>query len=91
MRGGAYDATHILPEVVARLWAIPAYVARFERAFGPGAVTAGRVGGAIAGFERSLVTTDSSFDRSPDPALRAVRAPHWGLSQMPLRATPDGM
>lgn len=63
MRGGAYDAAHILPEITARLSAIPAYVAQFERAFGPGAVTTDRVAGAIAAFERTLVTTDSSFDR----------------------------
>lgn len=63
MRGGAFDATHIMPEVVGRLSAIPSYGVQFERAFGPGAVSAERVVGAIAAFERSLVTTDSSFDR----------------------------
>ena len=63
MRGAAFDAAHILPEIVARLSAIPAYVAQFERAFGPEPVTADRVAGAIAAFERSIVATDSSFDR----------------------------
>lgn len=63
MRGSAYDAAHIMPEVVSRLSAIPAYVAQFERAYGAGAVTAERVTGAIAAFERSIVSTDSSFDR----------------------------
>ncbi len=63
MRGSAYDAEHILPEVVARLSAVPAYVARFERAFGAGPVTADGVASAIASFERSIVATDASFDR----------------------------
>lgn len=63
MRGGAYDAQHILPEIVARLSAVPAYVARFGGAFGPTGITADRVAGAIAAFERSIVATDSSFDR----------------------------
>ena len=63
MRGRAYDEEHILPEVVRRLAAIPAYVAQFERAYGSPGVTTDRLGGAIAAFERSLVTTDSSFDR----------------------------
>lgn len=63
MRGSAYDAAHIVPEITARLAAIPAYVARFERAFGPGPVTGEHVVRAIAAFERSLVATSSSFDR----------------------------
>lgn len=63
MRGSAYDATHIVPEVVGRLAAIPAYAARFAGAFGSAGVSAERVAGALAAFERSLVTTDSSFDR----------------------------
>lgn len=63
MRGTAYDEARILPELVARLAAIPAYVTQFEGSFGPGGITADRVAGAIAAFERSIVATDSSFDR----------------------------
>ena len=63
MRGPNYDAARIVPEVVARLSAVSAYASQFERAFGPGGVTAARIGDAIAAFERSLVATDSSFDR----------------------------
>lgn len=63
MRGPNFDADHILPEVVARLSAIPVYVTQFERAYGSAGVTADRVAGAIAAFERTLVSTDSSFDR----------------------------
>jgi cytochrome c peroxidase len=63
MRRPNYDAARIVPEVVARLSAVSAYASQFERAFGPGGVTAARIGDAIAAFERSLVATDSSFDR----------------------------
>jgi len=64
MRGTAYPEDAALDTVVARLRAIPSYVALFERAFGPGsAITAPRIGQAIAAFERTLVAMNSPFDR----------------------------
>jgi cytochrome c peroxidase len=63
MRGEAFAETAILSEVVRRLQAIPEYVERFERAFGPGPVTEQSLARAVASFERTLVTRMSSFDR----------------------------
>lgn len=52
-------------ETVARLKAIPAYVALFESAYDNGAdsITMENVQSAIASFERTLITNDSPFDR----------------------------
>ena len=63
MRGAHYDAQTIVPAIVARLEAVPAYAERFAAAFGAGSITAEHVTEAIAAFERTLVATDSSFDR----------------------------
>ncbi len=64
MRGTAYPEDESLDQVVARLEAIPEYVALFERAFGRGAsVTSLRLGEAIAAFERTLIAMNSPFDR----------------------------
>ena len=50
--------------VVARLEAIPEYLALFERAFGTGAPpTSPRIGQAIAAYERTLIAMNSPFDR----------------------------
>jgi cytochrome c peroxidase len=49
---------------VARVAAVRQYEELFQRAFGePDAVTALNLSRAIAAFERSLVTTDTRFDR----------------------------
>jgi cytochrome c peroxidase len=64
MRGMAYPEQEALDIVVARLQAVPEYVALFENAFGQGApITAPRIGEAIAAFERTLVAMNSPFDR----------------------------
>ena len=62
MRGARFAEDEILAEVVRRLAELPAYVERFERAFGPGPITPVELARALAAFERSLVTP-SSFDR----------------------------
>jgi len=62
MRGPDFTESEILPEVIARLSAIPAYVARFDAAFGSSPITADMIGQSIAAFERTLVNP-SSFDR----------------------------
>ena len=64
MRGDAYPEDVAIDSVVARLRAIPEYVALFESAFGTGTtIGAETIGAAIAAFERSLVAMNSPFDR----------------------------
>jgi cytochrome c peroxidase len=48
---------------VSKLAADPAYKAQFQKAFGEGPVTIGKVTRALASFERTLVSGDSPFDR----------------------------
>lgn len=42
---------------------IPGYVEEFKEVFGTGPITIDQVADAIAAFERTIVTTDSPFDR----------------------------
>jgi cytochrome c peroxidase len=42
---------------------IPEYKKDFERVFGPGRLTIGKIGMALASFERTLLSGDSAFDR----------------------------
>lgn len=63
MRGPQFEADAMFPEIVRRLSEIPEYVALFDAAFGPAAVTEMSVVRAIAAFERTLVARGSSFDR----------------------------
>jgi cytochrome c peroxidase len=48
---------------VSKLDADHSYKADFERAFGPGPVTIGKLKEAVASFERTLISGDSRFDR----------------------------
>jgi cytochrome c peroxidase len=48
---------------VSKLAADPAYRAQFEKAFGAGPVTIGKVTTALAGFERTLISGNSPFDQ----------------------------
>lgn len=64
--------------VIARIGSLPDYAGRFEAAFG-GGPTIGRLGDAIASYERSLLSANSAFDRwyfaREEPALsRQARA-----------------
>lgn len=64
MRGDAFPEEVAIDSIVARLRAIPGYVRRFEEAFGPtDGISAVQLSQAIAEFERTLVATDSPFDR----------------------------
>ena len=64
MRGTAFTEGRALATVVARLAAIPEYLAQFARAFGSSdAVTEVNLGRALAAFERSLVANNAPFDR----------------------------
>lgn len=48
---------------VSKLSSDPAYVAEFEKAFGPGAITLHKIEKALAAFERTLLSGNSPFDR----------------------------
>lgn len=51
------------PEATARLAADPNYVARFNAAFGSDEITADGVSKAVAQFLRTMISSDSKFDR----------------------------
>jgi parallel beta-helix repeat protein len=59
-------------ELIAELQAIPEYVALFEAAFGPDAITIDNMLKAIASFERTLITNNSPFDRYAAGELDAL-------------------
>jgi cytochrome c peroxidase len=59
---------------------IPGYLEEFKIVFGPGPVTVDQVAQAIAAFERTVVTTDSPFDRYVRGDEAAMTAQEkWGL------------
>lgn len=64
MRGDTYPADRAVTEVVARLAANAEYRTLFAEAFGTRpAVTEANLGRALAAFQRTLVATDTPFDR----------------------------
>ena len=64
MRGGTYPEDRALSTVVARLNGNREYRRMFARAFGGRQpVTDGNLGRALAAFQRTLVTTNTPFDR----------------------------
>ncbi len=83
MRGLAYAEDVAVDSAVARLRAIPEYVALFQEAFGPGtAIGADQLAGAIATFQRSLVAMNSPFDRFRAGDSTAMTEPQQrGLQQ----------
>ena len=48
---------------VSKLSADPTYKPLFNKAFGPGGITIGRVENALASFERTVLSGNSPFDR----------------------------
>ncbi len=52
-----------LPDMEARLAALPAYRRMFQAAFGAGDVSARKVAQALATYERTLVSNEAPFDR----------------------------
>jgi cytochrome c peroxidase len=58
MRGDVCSEAEAIPAMLERLRAIPEYVKRFG-----GDITADQVTGALAAYERTLITPDSPFDR----------------------------
>ena len=63
MLGAAFTASTIFPEVVTRVGAVPEYVGRFDDAFGRDSISEQNIVRAIAAFERTLTSLDTSFDR----------------------------
>jgi cytochrome c peroxidase len=64
MRGGTYPEDHAVANVVARLNDIPEYRRLFVRAFAETKlVTERNLGRALAAFERTLVASNTPFDR----------------------------
>jgi cytochrome c peroxidase len=64
MRGDVFGAEHAVNAVVDRLRAVPEYVALFRGVYGAGtAIDAAQLSGALAAFQRTLVTRGSPFDR----------------------------
>jgi cytochrome c peroxidase len=64
MRGDGFPAHLAIREVVGRLNAVPEYRRLFARAFGgSSAVTEQNLGRALAAFQRTLVATNTPFDR----------------------------
>lgn len=57
------EMAHTLEGVQKALSEDPTYVAEFEKAFGPGGATMDRAKKAIASFERTVLSGNSSFDR----------------------------
>ncbi|WP_324675320.1 cytochrome-c peroxidase [Hymenobacter sp. GOD-10R] len=64
MRGHQFSEAAALDSVVSRLRRIPQYQQQFAAVFGGAApITATNLGKALACFERTLVATDTPFDR----------------------------
>ncbi|APQ16036.1 cytochrome-c peroxidase [Maribacter hydrothermalis] len=64
MRGLNFSEDEILKEVVLRLKEIPEYQKLFNNSFNEAnAITIDNIGKAIAAYERTLITNNSSFDK----------------------------
>lgn len=57
------EMAHTLENIEKALAADPSYVQEFEKAFGPGPITAQNAAKAIASFERTVLSGNSPFDR----------------------------
>jgi cytochrome c peroxidase len=64
-----------LPELVARLSAIPGYLRLFRDAFGDGGVEPQRIAQSLATFERTVVSNKAPFDRWIDGDDAALAEP----------------
>lgn len=63
MRGTDIPENALYDTIVNRLNNIPEYKLAFQNAFGTDVINTDRIAKAIASFERTLVATNSSFDR----------------------------
>jgi cytochrome c peroxidase len=57
------EMAHTLDGIIEALTSDPSYVEMFEKAFGPGPITAQKAAKAIASFERTVLSGNSPFDR----------------------------
>jgi len=74
MLGTSYTAETIFPELVVRLSAIPEYATRFTAVFGAGPINDVKIVAAIAAFERTLTTPQTSYDRFVNGDRNALSA-----------------
>lgn len=86
MRGTSIPEEQIVEVIVGRLASLPEYVVLFDAAFGAEGITETTLAKAIAAFERTLVPTDTSFDRymkGDDDAMSAsaIRGMHGFIFQ----------
>ncbi|WP_422107202.1 cytochrome-c peroxidase [Winogradskyella sp.] len=63
MRGGCMPEDELYDTIIGRLDAIPRYKMAFQDAFRTDVITTDRIAKAIASFERTLIATNSPFDR----------------------------
>ncbi|WP_299520228.1 cytochrome c peroxidase [Winogradskyella sp.] len=63
MRGVTIEENQVYDIIINRLEAIPQYKAAFQDAFGTEEITTDKIAKAIASFERTLIATNSPFDR----------------------------
>lgn len=75
MRGNGYAQEVTYDSIIARLKNIPEYVQLFADAFGPNSVTTENITKAIAAFERTLVSSDSPYDRYVKGDKNALSGP----------------
>lgn len=68
----AGEMNQSLDEVVAEIAAIPGYVAMFEEAYPGEGITSKNIAKAIAAYERTILSTESPFDRWQKGDPRAV-------------------
>jgi cytochrome c peroxidase len=61
-----------VPDLIARLEAIPGYVRAFDATYGKGDITEDKIERALATFERSIVSGDAPFDRWIDGDPKAI-------------------
>jgi len=61
--GAAGEMNQDYAELIVELKAISGYVYLFEKVFGKGSITMDNIGKAIATFERSVVSRNSSYDK----------------------------
>ena len=61
-----------LIELEERLKVVPEYVKMFKQAFGTGEITEKKVWDAVAAFERTIIQTDTPFDRYMDGDMYAL-------------------
>ncbi len=61
--GNPHEMGGSWPAVIERLRERPAYAHAFRRAFGAGAINAIHIGRALAQYQRTLVSTESKYDR----------------------------